>query len=138
MPLVVQLLYVQLGVHFLMLLPCSAVHLRCSHRRLTTCVVVKILRSWIIIPGLKKLFQPWEDLFFNDFDGPVRFCIHLMLFAVINQKLLDALFHEVDEAVEIFDLGNVVGHGECASGVENARAYTKGCLASGDDVINGE
>jgi len=57
---------------------------------------------------------------------------------IIKDELLDALLHDVDQAVEIFDLGNVVGHGKCASDVENARAYTKGCLASGDGVINEE
>jgi len=38
----------------------------------------------------------------------------LMLLTVVNEKLLDPLLHGVDQGIEVLDLGNVVGHVECA------------------------
>lgn len=107
----VRLLYVQLGVHLLVLLPCSGVHLTSCYRRLTACVVVQVLGSGIIIPNCKELLQCRQDFIFDDLHGPVRFCVHHVLLGVLNEELLDSLLHDVDQGVEVFDFGDVVGHG---------------------------
>ena len=34
-----------------------------------------------------------------------------MLLGVVNEELLDALLHGIDQGVKVFDVGDVVSHG---------------------------
>lgn len=63
------------------------------------------------IPNLQKLFQCRKNLIFNYFYRPFRLSISLLLAAIINKQLLNALLHNVNQRIKIFDLSNVVAHG---------------------------
>jgi hypothetical protein len=94
-----------------MLLPGSTVHFVSCHGRFTPIIVVEVLRGWIVVKGFQDLSQYWLKLILDFLDYPGRFCIHLMLLRILVKELLDSLIDVIEQAVEIFDFVDVVGHG---------------------------